>query len=223
MKQASANGDRPLNSDRPFAADDWTLVPQFGGEDPESDLTLIDLLARDEDREVDMKEAPKTLRARCSQPTLIGLAHLLSDTEGPSVAKIYRVATKLGLQLIRKEKQYISLQGILRGRLEDLRTEYNADRNARLAHVTKLLPTDASNDRWSIRVYCWIPGALEEVSYRIGMSETYLAIFCLLYAFATVPNLGAYMPIITQDIERFRREILEERLNTLSRIVSRAS
>lgn len=193
---------------QPFTVDEWTLTPNFFGEDG-SDLTLIDLLTRDES-DYDVEKPVTTVSTRCTQPTLTGLLHLLSMEQQASISKVQRVATKHGLELIRQESGYTeTLQPVFRTRLEGLRTgTYDRDGNARISHSRKLIPTDASNDRDNIQVYWWVHGALKEMAYRIGIYVSYLTVFCILYSIATVPDLGPYAPVAFSDIERFRRQLL---------------
>ena len=208
------------NSDgyKPFVADDWSLTPGFM-ENQDIELTLVELLALDE-KDFDTKEKPATISTRCTQPTITALLHLLSITERVSVSRIQRVATKQGLLLIREDAPFSALQAPFRDRLEGIRLAYNADRSSRLGSLSKLLPTDASNDRDNIRTYYWVHGALEEMSYRTGIYVPYIAIFCMLYSLATVSDLGAYRPVVLRDIERFR-ERLTSRARELTTLLSR--
>ena len=198
------------NGYKPFVSDEWTLYPAVFGEDlteeQENDLTLIDLLALEE-KEFDLSQSPTTISTRFTQPTLTALLHLISRAQRVSVSKVERVATKQGLRLIRGEKGYTAVQKNFSTRLEGVRTRYDADGNARIGRASKLLPSDISNDRSNIRVYSWVHSALADEGYNIGVYPSHFAAFCLLYSLATITDLGAYMPTVLQDIDRFRRHL----------------
>ena len=195
---------------RPFIVDEWTLsTGAFGeelSEEQESDLTLIELLALDE-KEFDLKLPPTTISTRFTQPTLTALLHLISRAQSVSVSKVERVATKQGLRLIRGEKEYLATQKNFSTRLGGIRTRYDADSNARIGRASKLLPVDITNERSNIRVYSWVHSALADEGYNIGMYPSHFAAFCILYSFATVTDLGAYLPVVLADIERFRKHL----------------
>ena len=105
------------------------------------------------------------------------------------------------------EKGYTAVQKNFSTRLEGVRTRYDADGNARIGRASKLLPSDISNDRSNIRVYSWVHSALADEGYNIGVYPSHFAAFCLLYSLATITDLGAYMPTVLQDIDRFRRHL----------------
>ena len=183
------------------------ILDEWGLDTPKlTDMNLLEVLRLGESDE-DLKEDPTTISMRTKQPTLEEVIHWLRLTERVSISKVYRLATKHGLLLIRDDSRCDVLQQAMQSRLERSRESYNAYQSKRLARHTALPPTDAIDGYSNFRVYSWVHGALDALAYDSGLHLGHLTTYCLLSSLLTLPALGGYTQTARRDTEQFWQHI----------------
>lgn len=183
-------------------ADEWGL-----DEAKIIDLTLVEVIRAGE-RDADRTESSTVVGTTYVQPALVGILHWLRRTERVALTKIQRLATKHGLELIKDDDRYNTLQEAAQARLNIMRSRYDSDMNIRLSQRFPLHLKDITTGRLNIQVYSWVHGALVELAYDAGLQLQDVTMVCTLMSLRTIPDVvGQYAPVLREDIDRFWRHI----------------